>query len=47
MYTFFALILGHFRESVLVAPVDAKGVGGAKGGDASLEDGASYEEMTR
>ena len=50
MYTFFSLILGHFRGSILVAPVDAKGAGrsSAKAGDdGTLEDGASYEEMAR
>lgn len=40
IYAFFALILGHFRDSIVVAPSDsAKGSVG--------DEGASYEEMAR
>ena len=40
IYGFFALILGHFRDSIVVAPSDsAKGSVG--------DEGASYEEMAR
>jgi len=52
LYTFFALILAHFRGSILVAPADAEGVGrgsgkGRAGDEATMEEGASYEEMAQ
>ena len=40
LYGFFALILGHFRDSIVVAPSD-----GAKGSVG--DEGASYDEMAR
>uniref|UniRef100_A0A7S1ZUY8 Uncharacterized protein n=1 Tax=Trieres chinensis TaxID=1514140 RepID=A0A7S1ZUY8_TRICV len=40
VYVFFALILFHFREHILVAPVDAKNfTGGGVGGSRSVDEG--------
>ena len=41
IYGFFALILGHFRESVVTAQTDSRSA------KSDVDDDATYEEMTR